>query len=234
MRWGVLVPVASCPSSAVSVSEFNPSLGLRASLEVRQQAFWFWEGGTCRLPSPSAIRCHLWAQRTRAVANPRMWVNAGGAGRQRPTWRDAGGGSLASGFVLALEERDIPVSLGYWCSWEPLGRCPKRRGRERVGFETLHKQDGRSGRCRAPGAQRCVCAWRWGRGSAGNGGAQHTGPPPPTGWGWQRRSSRSGPILGCGGDGPQPALGAEHAAPARMSVMVMAAPSDAANPAAGG
>lgn len=68
---------------------------------------------TCRLPSPSTVRCDLWEQRTCAVAKPGVWVSAGGAGRHHPSWRDAGGGSLASDFTLALEERDIPVSLGY-------------------------------------------------------------------------------------------------------------------------
>lgn len=91
------------------------------------------------------------------VTKPEMWVSAGGSGRHPPTWRDA-----ERDFTLALEERDIPASLSYWCSWEPLGRCLKHGGREHVGFQTLHKQDGRSGRCWAPGAQRRVCARRWG------------------------------------------------------------------------
>lgn len=248
-RWGGGVPGGVSlppPCSGVSLSplhlvpalqrvsplevELNPFLGLLALFNSRVV---FWGGGTCRLPSPSAMRCHLWAQRTRAVAKPGMWVGTRGAGRHRPAWRGAGGGSPASDFTLALEERDIPASLGYWCSWEPLGHCPKRRGRERVGFETLHKQDGRSGRCRAPGAQGCVRARRWGRG---------TGPcrewrcpahrGSDAGSGRQRHSSGSGPFLGCRGDGPQPPLGAEHAAPMRMSMMVLSAPSDAANPAA--
>lgn len=105
--------------------ELNASLGLIAD----STAGFLGVGANCRLASPSTVRCDLWAQRMCAVAKPGAWVGAGGAGGQRPTWKDAGGGSLASSFTLALEERDIPVSLGYWCSWEPLGRCPKCRGK---------------------------------------------------------------------------------------------------------
>lgn len=105
--------------------ELNASLGLIAD----STAGFLGVGANCRLASPSTVRCDLWAQRMCAVAKPGAWVGAGGAGGQRPTWKDAGDGSLASSFTLALEERDIPVSLGYWCSWEPLGRCPKCRGK---------------------------------------------------------------------------------------------------------
>lgn len=59
--------------------------------------------------------------------------------------------------ALALEERDIPVSRGSWCTWEPLGRCLKPGGSAwgwRRCVNRVAGQDG-AGRLRHEGV--CAC-----------------------------------------------------------------------------
>jgi len=92
---------------------------------------------------------------------------------------------------------------------------PEAQGEGACGVRgiNLRKQDGRSGRCRAPGAQGCVHARRWdgGRGGAGNGGAgnggarnggaQHMGVLPPDRGG---SSVAAGPVQFWGTEGTVP------------------------------
>lgn len=56
-----------------------------------------------------------------------------------------GSRSLAGNFMLTPEGRAIPVPLGYWCNWKPLGRRLKDSRRERGGLGAQRKEGAGSG-----------------------------------------------------------------------------------------
>lgn len=62
-----------------------------------------------------------------------------------------GSRSLTGNFMLALEDRAIPVPLGYWCNWELLGQCPKHSRREHGGLGAQRKEGAGSRWVRAQG-----------------------------------------------------------------------------------